>query len=150
MNKKRTLLATTLAAGICALIVAGNVKSSDFWYLNSNYLRPVMSNVGIRAPKVQIVGSDNATSTAALAVTNSASTVALFANNGGNVGIGTTVPAAPLDITSTTGGILIPRMTGTQRDAISSPSEGVIIYNLSTHLINFYNGSAWQIVTSGS
>lgn len=63
----------------------------------------------------------------------------------GPVGIGTTSPhvSAHLDLASTTKGFLPPRMTTTQRDAISSPSEGLTIYNLSTHELQFWNGTAW-------
>ena len=68
----------------------------------------------------------------------------------GNVGIGTTSPDAKsvLDLTSTTKGLLPPRMTTTQRDAISSPPAGLTIYNTSTNKLNFYSGSAWEAVTS--
>ena len=47
------------------------------------------------------------------------------------VGIGTASPEATsaLDITSTTKGILIPRMTTNQRNAITSPATGVQIFN---------------------
>lgn len=70
------------------------------------------------------------------------------ANN--NVGIGTTTPnaSAKLEVASTTQGVLLPRMTTTQRDAISSPAEGLIIYNLTTHKLNLYTGSSWEAVTS--
>ena len=46
------------------------------------------------------------------------------------VGIGTTTPdaSAALDITSNTKGLLIPRMTAAQRDAISAPAQGLIIF----------------------
>jgi hypothetical protein len=46
------------------------------------------------------------------------------------VGIGTTTPnaSAALDITSTTSGLLPPRMTATQRNAIASPAAGLIVY----------------------
>lgn len=48
----------------------------------------------------------------------------------GQVGIGTITPnaAALVDITSTTKGLLLPRMTKTQRDAIASPPDGLVIY----------------------
>jgi hypothetical protein len=54
------------------------------------------------------------------------------------VGIGTTSPAASsmLDISSTTSGLLTPRMTTTQRTAISSPADGLIVYD--TVLKSFY------------
>lgn len=68
----------------------------------------------------------------------------------GNVGIGTSSPnaAAALDIVSTTKGFKLPNMSSTQRDAISSPPAGLMIYNSTTNKLNFYNGSAWEAVTS--
>ena len=47
-----------------------------------------------------------------------------------NVGIGTTSPAASaqLDVSSTTKGFLSPRMTAAQRNAISSPTNGLLVY----------------------
>ncbi len=47
------------------------------------------------------------------------------------VGINTSTPnaSAALDIVSTNKGILIPRMTTTQRTAISTPAEGLIVYD---------------------
>jgi hypothetical protein len=48
----------------------------------------------------------------------------------GSVGIGTTSPAASslLEVKSTTKGLLIPRMTFVQRNAITSPATGLLIY----------------------
>ena len=56
--------------------------------------------------------------------------VVLTASTYAQVGIGTTTPdaSAALDITSTTGGLLVPRMTAAQRDAITTPSQGLIIF----------------------
>jgi hypothetical protein len=59
----------------------------------------------------------------------------------GNVGIGTATPAAPLEVQSTAGGILFPRMTTTQMNAISSPTDGEMIYNTSSGKFAGYNGS---------
>lgn len=50
---------------------------------------------------------------------------------------------AILDVQSTTKAFMPPRMTQTQRDAIPSPQEGMMIYNLTTHGINVYNGTTW-------
>jgi hypothetical protein len=68
----------------------------------------------------------------------------------GNVGIGTTSPntAAILDLTSTTQGLLLPRMTKTQRDAISSPVAGLAIYQTdNTPGLRVYNGTNWMRFT---
>jgi hypothetical protein len=54
---------------------------------------------------------------------------------------------AVLDLQSTTKGMLPPRMTTTQRDAISAPPEGLMIYNLTTHKLNVFT-TAWEAVTS--
>ena len=53
--------------------------------------------------------------------------VLLSASTFAQVGINNETPdaSAALDITSTTAGILIPRMTQSQRDAVSSPATGV-------------------------
>ena len=44
------------------------------------------------------------------------------------VGINTTTPdaSAALDITSTTSGLLIPKMTEVQKNAITSPATGLL------------------------
>lgn len=65
------------------------------------------------------------------------------------VGINTSTPdaSAALDVESTTGGLLIPRMTQAQRDAIASPSNGLMIYQTDLDAaFYFYNGSAWSRV----
>lgn len=62
------------------------------------------------------------------------------------VGIGTTTPNnnAALDITSTTKGLLLPRMSQAQRNAITTPPTGLMIYQIDeTAGFYFYNGSAW-------
>ena len=56
--------------------------------------------------------------------------VFISASTFAQVGINTEIPDASsaLDITSTTGGLLTPRMTAAQRDAITTPSQGLIIF----------------------
>lgn len=45
---------------------------------------------------------------------------------------------------STTEGMSFPSMTTAQRDAISTPAKGLMIFNSTTSKINFYNGSQWM------
>jgi hypothetical protein len=56
---------------------------------------------------------------------------------------------AILDIQSTTKGILFPRMTTEQRDAIVTPPNGLTVYNITTSKLNIYNGTAWVEAGSG-
>src|SRR5688572_14240082 len=66
------------------------------------------------------------------------------------VGIGTTNPniSAALDISSSNNGLLIPRMTQTERNAILSPATGLAIYQTdNTPGFYYYNGAAWNAVT---
>ena len=64
------------------------------------------------------------------------------------VGMGTAPPnaSAALDITSTTSGLLPPRMTRVQRDAIATPAAGLIVYCTNCGAngeLQFYNGTSW-------
>jgi len=70
---------------------------------------------------------------------------ALRINSSGNVGIGTSSPSASalLDVSSTTKGALMPRMTTTQRDAISSPATGLELFNTTTNSKQIYDGTRW-------
>lgn len=57
---------------------------------------------------------------------------------------GSAEASAVFEAASTTKGALIPRMTTTQRDAISSPATGLYIYNTTTGRFEFYNGTYWR------
>src|SRR5688572_2020260 len=55
--------------------------------------------------------------------------------------------SAMLDISSTTRGLLIPRMTTAERTAISSPATGLLVYDNSLSLFYYYNGAAWTSIS---
>lgn len=50
---------------------------------------------------------------------------------------------AMLDVASTSKGILIPRMSQAQRDAISNPSSGLLIYQTSDESFYYWEGGVW-------
>jgi hypothetical protein len=58
-------------------------------------------------------------------------------------------PSAILQVNSTTKGLLIPRMTGTQMSAISSPANGLQIYNTDSLAVCWYNGTVWRAMGTG-
>ncbi len=65
-----------------------------------------------------------------------------------NIGINATgavaVPSAMLDVSSTTSGVLIPRMTQAQRNAIAAPAPSLLIYQTdNTPGYYYHNGSTW-------
>jgi hypothetical protein len=61
------------------------------------------------------------------------------------MGIGTDIPhiSASLEVSSINSGLLFPRMTTTQRNAIGSPATGLMIYNLTVNCLQYYNGTSW-------
>ncbi|MBL0153430.1 MAG: hypothetical protein IPP93_08080 [Chitinophagaceae bacterium] len=62
-----------------------------------------------------------------------------------SVGVGTNTPnsSAILDVSSTSKGVLLPRMTTVQRDAIVNPAAGLTIYNTDDQCTDTYNGTTW-------
>lgn len=56
-------------------------------------------------------------------------------------------PSAVLELESTTSGFLPPRMTETERNAISAPATGLIIYNTDADCIQAYMPTGWKDVS---
>ncbi|MDP3680927.1 MAG: hypothetical protein Q8R22_08840 [Flavobacterium sp.] len=70
------------------------------------------------------------------------------------VGIGTITPHASsvLDVSSTTQGMLTPRMTTVQRAAIASPADGLMVYDTDLKSFYHYNSTltSWNVINSGT
>jgi hypothetical protein len=58
-------------------------------------------------------------------------------------------PSAILDASSTSKGVVIPRMTTVQRDAIESPVLGLQIFNVTTNCFEAFYGISWQSMHCG-
>ncbi len=56
-------------------------------------------------------------------------------------------PSAILDIDADDLGFLIPRLTDAERDLIK-PKEGLLIYNVSSGKINFWDNNGWEEITT--
>ena len=55
--------------------------------------------------------------------------------------------SAIFHIESTDKGILIPRMTASQRDSIADPAEGLMVYVMDEHTFYYHNGTVWTAIT---
>lgn len=80
------------------------------------------------------------------------------AQTNGSVGVGTLTPYtnAALDVSSTTKGVLFPRLTAAQRATLTpllnnaSASAGLLIYNTTTTKFNYWDGNQWNDVGAGA
>ncbi len=95
--------------------------------------------IGTNDPRgpLHVVGVDNTVSRVLFVPGNGSATI--------RVGIGTDTPdpSALLDLSATSQGLLPPRMTTAQRDAIPSPAAGLLVYNTTTSRHETHDGTAW-------
>jgi hypothetical protein len=86
----------------------------------------------------------------ALAALSLVSTAAITQNVAINGTGAAPAASAMLDVSSTTQGILIPRMSTAQRTAIAAPATGLRVYDTTTGGFWFYDGTIWvQETNSG-
>ena len=76
--------------------------------------------------------------------------VQLLVAQGVGIGTSTPHPSAILELSSTTKGLLIPRLTEAERQALPDPATGLLIFNTTTGELNFYNGSSWRRIPSNA
>lgn len=123
-SEKGVLIPRTTHASVTPVegLIIYNNSTNTIDYYNGTFWRSLCANT-----------IDNITGTGA-------STQGVAINNTG------TSPdaSALLDISSTSKGLLIPRMTSTERDVLKTPATGLIIYNTTTDHIESWDGSSWQ------
>ena len=85
-------------------------------------------------------GGNSAGTNATMAIDNAnGGAVTISAETGGTGNAGAAAASAAVDINSVTKGILFPRMTVAQRNAIVGPTQGLHIYNTTNNCLNFWN-----------
>jgi hypothetical protein len=109
---------------------AGKVLTSDAAGLAS-WTTPSSSGVGVDLTTDQTIAG-----------------VKTFSGNiigNAQLGIGTSNPntTAALEVTSTTKGFLPPRLSSVQRNDMVNPTEGLVIYNSTSHCLEVYRGAGW-------
>ncbi len=57
--------------------------------------------------------------------------------------------SAVLDLQSTSKGLLPPRMSAAQRQAIASPAPGLVVFDTDANQLFLYDGSSWQPLSTG-
>ncbi len=57
--------------------------------------------------------------------------------------------SAIIDLTSTTLGFKLPKLTDAERDAVASPAQGLLIYNSTNTRIEFFNRTQWRYIILG-
>ena len=67
----------------------------------------------------------------------------LWVNGSVGVGVLGNNASAKLQVDSTTQGFLPPRMTTTQKNAISTPASGLQVYDTDLNQMSYYNGTTW-------
>ncbi|MES2850120.1 MAG: tail fiber domain-containing protein [Bacteroidota bacterium] len=69
-----------------------------------------------------------------------------------NVGIGTNTPdaSALLDVSATNKGILIPRLTDVQMNAIASPANGLLVYNTDSACFAYHSTTKWVFLKNNN
>jgi hypothetical protein len=106
---------------------------------------PLGTGTGTGGDIVTLIGVAGTTGT----TRNTTAEIMRIKSSTANISIGanaTPNASAILDITSTTKGVLFPRMTTTQKNAISSPAPGLMVYDTTLSGIALYNGTNWQNV----
>ena len=152
-------IATLSSLGVTNdLNLAGNLTVGGLTQLNNTL--DVTGNTGLAA-NLTVTGTTQLNNT--LNVTNNTGIAGNLTVTGttqlnntlnvtGQVGIGTTTPEASsiLDVSSTTKGLLTPRMTEIQKNAISSPATGLLLYQTDIFKGFYYRDTTswWKILST--
>ena len=167
-----------VASAYAATVSGGQGNIASQWYATvpggeNNTAKGLHSFAAGRASSSTADGSFTWADNAGLVVENDVTNRTWFKNGGGflistapianlaafavdssaNVGIGTITPGASslLDLTSTTKGFVLPRMTQAERNAIVAKVAGMMVYQTdAVPGLRVYNGTNWMRFTETS
>jgi hypothetical protein len=130
----------TNSAGYSTISVNGSTGGQVVFQTGGTYKQTIYSN----STDLNILNAQTGNIT--LGTSN---TERLRIDSAGRVGIGTTSPSASaiLDVQSTTRGVRMPNMTTTEKNAISSPAAGLMVYDTTLAKLCVYT-TAWETITS--
>jgi uncharacterized protein (TIGR02145 family) len=77
-------------------------------------------------------------------------TSGVITSSGIRVGTNSPTISAAVEINSNTQGFLPPRMTQTQRDAISTPATGLVIFNSTSNSLEYKSSTSWVSLSVSS
>ncbi len=124
---------------------AGTFTPGIFWSTSNDNNARSKAGIWLRQDANNIdmyFGTSNAFATG---ITNNG----LVLDQAGNVGIGTTTPQGALDVVSTTGGFIVPRMTTGERTAPTFTAvNGMIVYDTTANEFYFRVNGAWKTRTT--
>jgi len=82
-------------------------------------------------------------------IQNSATAMTLSTENSLLLGTTSSVSSSILTLASTAKGVLLPRMTTAQKNAISTPATSLLLYDTDLATFQYYSGSAWTSLGGG-
>ena len=127
---------TTYGGGLISS-VSGVVKA--YYYYDNNANAALVQ--GIAGVGVELWAN------AAVALSIATTGTATFSSSV-KAGGGTTNASAILQADSTTKGFLLPRMTTTQKNAIATPAQGLMVFDTTLVKLCVYSGTTWETITS--
>jgi hypothetical protein len=145
------LLETNSNTGVADFNLSTNPLSGGNLYIRQYGNTASGSLFGFSVAKTSVILQNDAN---ALLIGNLKSTPLIFGTNNieraritsaGRLLLGTTTEnnSALLNITSTTQGVLFPRMTTVEKLAIGTPAAGLQVYDTTLNQMSYYNGTLW-------
>jgi hypothetical protein len=153
-----TLSGGNLALGANSLTMTGSIAATGarvtkIWATDGEFTNSISINGTSIATTYAAKASPTFTGTVTLPTTTSIGAVS--ATEIGYVDGVTSSIQTQLNNTSelaaaipTLTGVAIPQLSTTSINAISTPAEGLLVYDVTLHVMKFYNGTSWKTITT--